>query len=1315
MPTVTLPDGTNYFIDSDDPEEIKRQTSKINKQKLSPGSSTLGDIGRGFIAGPISAVQGVATIPTTGIDLLFNTEVTDSVNDFFEAIKPEVEGTAGKTVQMVTQFGIPGIGVARALSGAGKVAQLAGIGAVDAAVTTDDVDTFVDMIFDKESDEERIKNLDGRRAAAERIKERFQVFAETSAFVYAAPKVVGGAIGLAGGGLDLAAPYFNALAKGLNNKTGGVAAADKADKNAWDWLRKKFTYGGKFEQTALNNTAISDVHQSTKTYASNLALGVGEEMDKISRTMLDALKGGKLNNDDALELVKAISSYRAPLLVVERQFPGLTGEKKQAMMEKIRTDSLKKIKSVEGSGNKIDYETLGVDFNNQISSVVLRNKNLFEQEQDLLMKLTDGRQSIPNMVLDDGFKKALKENRSMYGATLYRQIMDPDNFKPTPEVYDRAINKIKTVFELPNTPMGMNSAKQIFNDIKQVNNSTKKHETPELFLNNIKGSLLKGKTLKNLPEIREALGEITPFNYKEGSEWKQALTDEAVASTATISKIATIVGDIKSFDEIRLLNDNALTRGTKPFLKTEDDLKQLNIEPRIVLEDPKTGKNILGKLRDKLEIDGVDYFKFGDESGALKDTYAPKVFVDAVGGASKDFKQLMPDILKNTYKALLGLKTVGQYNKTLLSVGAHIRNNTSVPVMAMMNGNLGPSANFTKNFKQAFAGVWDPRKKTQYLEDIKEAREYGIDVGRGTQLQEIVDVGSYVIDDVALMKKLKSNGLTVQLQKALKPIEKVYTGSDNAARRVNWTGEQSKLANVIANSTDDAFIPVSSVKNFSNPDVAKLIKADKDMGAVVSVGDLKAAGDDVLDKFIKGESADIALNVTPTYSRVPELVKELKFIPVFGNFTAFPAEIFRNTGNTMQRAIKEIASSNPELQKVGMRRIASALTTTIGIPTGLVAAGKALTGADQEQIDAYKRSFAAPWEKTATMIPTETDAAGNITGFYNYSYTNPYDFLQRPVKAIFNAIADGNRNEASLMDIAANVTIDSVGEMANPFLSTSIGANALLEAREGKTATGKTIYNESDMLGDRFEKSLIHVFNAIAPTALPFTVQTDAEGTQFVPKDFATAAAALVTGEKNLISPKGKPIDVAETMVAAFTGIKVVKPQLERSLYYKAAESKRAIRETTNEFNRLLRSNSEKDAETFVKGYINTNEARYNSLRTLYTAIEDARTLGLSDYQISEQLKIAKVANRDQVMMGLFKPIEINPDVLAFARRGTENKVSQNVPMADIVSNQLDLTGQSLQGQFSAPSSSSSPVMPPIRTASQVLREEEMKKILGTP
>ena len=1320
MPIITLDSGERIFVESNDPEEIKKASERAAKTGPGGSGSGLGDIGRAVPAAAVSAVQGVATIPTTVVDLLFNTEVTDNVNEFFESIKPDVQGRAGKTVQTVLQFGIPGLGVTKALSGLSKIKQLAAIGAVDAAVATDDIDTFADM-FDKESDEERIKNLKGREAAAARLKERLQVFAETSTFVYAAPKIVGGAVGLAGGGLDLAAPYFNALAKGLNNKTGGVAAAEKADKGVFDFLRKNLTYGGTFEQTAKNNTAISNVHQAQKSYAVDLTLGVGDAMDKVQKTIGEAASSGKLNETDALDLVKAITSYRNPLIVVERNFPGLTGIPKRAKMKQIETESFNKIKSFEGSGNKIDYETLNVDVDNHLSSILGDNKELFRQEEALLSKLVAGKTTIPNLTLESGFKEALILNNGMYGTTLYRTFLDP-KFQPAPEVYDRAIKKIAEIAGLKGD-LAESQARQIFNDIKNPENIKKTYQTPELYVNNIKSGLLKGKKLKNLPEIREALGEITPLNYKEGSEWKQALQDEAFATTATMSKVATLVGDIKAFDDIKILNDTALQRGTTPFLKTVDDFKSENINTL----DFETKK-----LRDIIpadEINGVnvDYVKFGPEAGALENTYAPEVFVKSLGVAADGFKELMPDILKNTYKGLLALKTVGQYNKTLLSIGAHIRNNTSVPIFAAMNGNLGPSANFTKTFKQSFAGVLDPRGKTKYKEEIKEARDYQIVVGRGVQLQEIADVGAYVVEDVALMKKIQSNGVISRIQKAiLQPIERVYTGSDNAARMVNWNGEQSKLTKVIADSADDAVIPVTAVKNFSDPDIQKLIKAsgpDGQLGAVVQAGELKKLSQEIfeqqtrdgvknpknlLDKFIKGEGATIALDITPTYSRTPEIVKQLKFIPVFGNFTAFPAEIFRNTGNTIERAIKELASSNSELQKVGMRRITSAFTTTVGLPAGLTAAGLALTGSDQEQIDAYKRSFAAPWEKTATMIPTETDAAGNITGFVNYSYTNPYDALQRPVRAVLNAVAEGNRNEASLMNIVGNATIDSIGEMTDPFLSTSLGANAVLEAKEGKTSTGRNIFNESDVLGTKMQKQFLHVFNAIAPTALPVTFEVDAEGTQIVPKGFITAVASLATGKKGAISPRGKPIDVAETMVSAFTGIKVVKPQIDRSLYYKAAEAKRAIRETTNEYNRLLRSNNERDAQDFVQGYINTNEARYNSLRTLYTAIEDARTLGLKEYEIDEQLKVAKVANRDMVMQGLFNPSQINKDVLNFALQGTERKAAQPVPELDLSKAQVGLTGQSLQGQFTDPSVQSK--------ASDVLRQEELNKILtGKP
>jgi hypothetical protein len=144
----------------------------------------------------------------------------------------------------------------------------------------------------------------------------------------------------------------------------------------------------------------------------------------------------------------------------------------------------------------------------------------------------------------------------------------------------------------------------------------------------------------------------------------------------------------------------------------------------------------------------VTYVKFGEKQGALQDMYAPIDFVKALQESSFDITKNVPDILANTYKGLLALKTVGQYNKTLLSFGAHIRNNTSVPVMAMMNGNLGPSGNFIDAFKKSFAGVLDPRGKTKFTESLKDSKDYGINVSRGFQLQEIADVGSYSTQNV---------------------------------------------------------------------------------------------------------------------------------------------------------------------------------------------------------------------------------------------------------------------------------------------------------------------------------------------------------------------------------------------------------------------------------------------------------------------------------------------------------------------------------------------------------------------------------------
>ena len=94
------------------------------------------------------------------------------------------------------------------------------------------------------------------------------------------------------------------------------------------------------------------------------------------------------------------------------------------------------------------------------------------------------------------------------------------------------------------------------------------------------------------------------------------------------------------------------------------------------------------KLLDETKIDDVLYKRFKREAGALRNTYAPAVFHDSLLEVSTEWLKNSPTPLKKIYQGLLGLKALSQYGKTILGPTAQIRNNTSVPFMALMNGNL---------------------------------------------------------------------------------------------------------------------------------------------------------------------------------------------------------------------------------------------------------------------------------------------------------------------------------------------------------------------------------------------------------------------------------------------------------------------------------------------------------------------------------------------------------------------------------------------------------------------------------------------------
>ena len=336
----------------------------------------------------------------------------------------------------------------------------------------------------------------------------------------------------------------------------------------------------------------------------------------------------------------------------------------------------------------------------------------------------------------------------------------------------------------------------------------------------------------------------------------------------------------------------------------------------------------------------------------------------------------------------------------------------------------------------------------------------------------------------------------------------------------------------------------------------------------------------------------------------------------------------------------------------------------------------------------------------------------------NFSYTNPYDYLARPFNRLIAEFEEGERNEDNLVKTFGEAAALTTKELMSPFFTASISTKLITEAFTGQTETGRPLYRASDNLGDKIAKGLVHQIQGIAPPVLPFNIATDPAsnlplGVSFSTKDFPTAVIAStgLLGEDKLKTARGTRIDPAETLVQGFSGLRVIRPNIERSLRYRGFETNNIIRAAANEFNRVARSTNTREAEDFVKAYIESNEGRYRGMRDLYLAIEDARELGLNELKILNELKKAKVANPELVMSGIFKPSTLQKELITEAYRSDYDKARNLLPVTEIAAKETTLV-QPLTGGFKR----ETPVVRAPQTptvGAQVLRQQELEKLVG--
>jgi hypothetical protein len=507
----------------------------------------------------------------------------------------------------------------------------------------------------------------------------------------------------------------------------------------------------------------------------------------------------------------------------------------------------------------------------------------------------------------------------------------------------------------------------------------------------------------------------------------------------------------------------------------------------------------------------------------------------------------------------------------------------------------------------------------------------------------IGEIDSLVDDSVRAMGLKESNPFSKAAKFNKNNIAtKIYVGSDDLWKIASWEMEKGRLLRGFDNAASknaDFVIPTSYYKDLSARTFREVEKAG---------GNWNSLNAKMKNEVIEEMGAGIVRNTVPNYSKVPQIIQSLRRTP-FGNFIAFPAETIRTSVASTSRAIDEIASGVPELAEIGMRRLMGNMAVMYGIPKATYEFGKYMTGADDEQVQAYKRSFAAPWEKNADLIPMRTDKDGNIVEFFNYSYTNPYEYLRTPVSAVFNAVQNGETRGDKLNEILMQSLIGNrdnpgaIREYLEPFVGASIATNIGLDLTRNVTyasGSAQKIWNSTDDAGLVTGKIIAHIVNSAAPPVLPATLKPGRPGDMgpLFWKDLPRATLNSLGLADTPLNSKGIRPNTYGQIAESFTGLKTIKPTIERTLGFRALDAKEEMREAVSYYTAAVSNPNILNPEEHVRALMKTNEARFQSMKDLSMAIEDAKALGAGENEIYKVLKEKKISNPEMIMNRTFIP-----------------------------------------------------------------------------
>ena len=1342
-----LDDGSTIgFPDGSDPDAIQRQLKEKNlaisleRKQLShqlspeynPGETleeeaigTYGKAGRGMLNGLITMItEPVATVgyglQAAGIEEDLGEELVKRSKSVQERFAPDIEGMgfAAELPKALVQFGLPSAMILKAVKGTNLAAQAIALGMGESLVAGEDQQTMGDAFIGiGPTLTKDLEHLEGQEKAYQALLNKGKVGLEAAAITAGIPQLFGlmsaSFIGAAqiGSKVPGVKQTFSAI-KDFTDYTGKNIDEMLKKNPSWDKVAGLFRYRG-----ALPNKELAEIRDARSVEFSALAFKNQIALDEVNTTLEKVFKSGKENSVAEKNIMNALDDYLFPtddiLDVTSEGYAAArsTALAKQEEAAKILVETDKNLGWV---SKNLSVNTKVDDIESEVS--------LFRAAKRARESIDDYSERIRNRpeFLPEGVEDTLGGQLGLYATRQYRAFLDP-GWTPTEESAEKALKVIMD----SNKKLGINlTREEAISDLNMITSAkgflnsslNPKDLVDNDVISKVSNGILKGRAL-NSKAIREYLGEYTTRPTFAGRvlDIDERKANLMVKTKETMGRQAALI-----------------TKGN--FIKYLDDYnKTLAPNNKIFLDAPP----LIGK--DYVRIPNVIGY------GPLQGKWAKKDYLNALERNKDSWYQNVP-ILGAAYSSFLGIKGLSQLGKTVYNVTGQIRNVVSAMGFALANGNLPNGSTFSEAWTLVGGNI---HKRFPKNSDMKEAFEYYMEkgiVGQQAQLGElkslIEEAGTY---GGAISKKLFSSKVMEKAQNNI--MTRLYQGGDDVWRIFNFETESQKLLNMMTSSQ------AKNVPFMMKATTSKQIAMAKNAGLDpnnFNVLDLK--NKKLIKEFAAEEAALITRDVVPNYARVPEIVQMLRRTPL-GNFIAYPAEIIRTSANILGRAIKEVSSDNPYLRARGMERLLGFGAVTTGIPAGATAIGMMATGANEEQIAAWKRSFAWPWEKTATMVPISTDDKGNIKEMMNLSYTMPYDYLTRPFAAVQHAIDSGVTAEKELTQIAADAIGLMYQDMFSPFLGESMVTERLNDVfiRDGQTKFGSRVWDSATnlSLGEKSYAAVAHVLNGLVPTVSPIKLNPKVsllKAAESIPGDGTLGEKVTHFGfrglqvgdlprsvlvESKLIDPRyrvsdksKRQVDFYGEMTEAMGGIKGVKLDIKKKLGYKAQEAAGELRVAQEELRRLRKTHGYRVPEEYLNAYKKANEIRFRALKDLSVAVDDAEYLGLSKGEIYKILQDAKISDWQNVVNNNFIPYSPPPGVFADAYEVDENKI-RNVPnMQGIAQQYMQDINKPLSPPIDRPPVGITPT-PDLRIfrkkseisgqerAAQVLREEEMRKLLG--